>query len=288
MTIQTIISSTKLSDIFPNQSDWKRSFNEYVMLCHPDKNNSNEAKTAYQILMSYKDILENGIKFSDEISEITFKDNTLTFVGDRVKLKLSYDNYNSILNSPNVPDHFHRYLPERMELGDGQLKVYLRERAILLHDLTLEEKHVKWALNRLLEFSSISNLIANWCHIGLNPNSVMICPESHGIQIVSFYHSRPINSKLTSAIGIHPYKSWYPSDMFAHKTASFDIDLLMSKRTAMYLLGDRTGFGTTLRGKISDDFLSFLMSVENDIRDGYLQYQEFLNKSPREFHILNI
>lgn len=288
MTLRQLISSTKLSDIFPNQVDWKRTFNEYVMLCHPDKNSSDDAKIAYSILMTYKDILENGVKFNDEISEISFKDNVLTFNGPLDKLKSSYENYQSILNSSDVPDHFHKYLPERMELEDGQLKVHLRERAILLHDLTLEEKHVKWALNRLLEFSSMSNLIANWCHVGLNPNSVMICPENHGIQIISFYHSRPINSKLTSAIGIHPYKSWYPSDIFAHKTASFDIDLLMAKRIAIYLLGDKTGFGATLRGKISDDFLSFLMSFENDIRDGYLQYQEFLNKSPREFHILNL
>lgn len=287
MTIQNILLSNKPSDLFP-KSGWRPIFNQAVILCHPDKNSSTEAGVAYEKLLKYKEILEEGIKFKDEHCTITFKDNMLTFVGEPTILKTSYDNYHLILKSVPSNLHFHRYLPEKMELNGGELKVYLREDSVLIHNLTLEQKHVKWVLNRILEFASLLNATADWVHVGLNPNSVLICPEGHGIQIVSFYHSKKVNTKLSSVIGMLPYKNWYPSEIFANPIATSEIDLLMAKRIAIYLLGDRSGFGTSLRGKIDIDLLNFLLNFEGDVRDTYLRYQDLLNKYPRVFHKLEL
>ena len=280
-----LISSTAL-DIF-TPSNWLDEYRTFTHLIHPDKCSNPKSADAFAKLSKFKDEMEYGIEFTDEVCSIRFKDNVCTFTGPKEYLELSYNNYHSILKSVTDPPHFPRYLPKSMEWNGDQLKVHLQERSILIQDLVLEEKHVKWILNRLLEFSSISNVIGGWSHVGLNPKSVLVCPEGHGIQIISFYHSRPINTKLNSIIGVHPYKSWYPTAIFASKMSTLDIDLVMCKRIAMTLLGDKSGVGTSLRGKIDDGLLSFLLTKET-IQEGYVKYQEYLDKFPRIFHALNL
>lgn len=288
MTIRKILESTKPSEIF-NLINWKEDFRKWSLHLHPDHNKDPLAHEALQKLLEYKKILEEGITFSDEICDkITFKDGIVTFFGPEDKLKLSYENYLKIMNCcPGIPT-FERYLPSKMELNGGELKVYLQHQSHLIHDLTLEEKHVRWFLNRMLEFTSILNIHGQWTHCGINPNSVMICPEEHGIQIISFYHSIPVYSLMKSAIGIHPYKSWYPAEIWITKESIPEIDLLMVKRTALTVLGDKSGFGYSMRGNISDDFHEYLLQHDEDIHKGYTDYQKLLDKSPREFHHLKI
>lgn len=288
MTIRKILESTKPSDIF-DPVNWKEEFRKWSLHLHPDHNTDPDAHKAFQKLIDYKKILEEGITFSDEICDkITFKDDIVTFFGPEDKLKLSYNNFQKIKSCcPGIPT-FERYLPSKMELNGGELKVYLQHQSHLIHDLTLEEKHVRWFLNRMLEFTSILNIHGQLTHCGINPSSVMICPEEHGIQIISFYHSIPVYSPMKSAIGIHPYKSWYPSEIWITKESIPEIDLLMVKRTALTVLGDKTGFGYSMRGKISNDFHEYLLQHDEDIHKGYTDYQKLLDKSPREFHILSL
>lgn len=289
MNIPTILAASKPSDIF-DLSNWKTQFRDWAKHLHPDRNPDPQAKPALEILLKFRDILETGIVFSDEICpKITFKDNVLTFTGDPDKLKLSYDNFQRALNCCATIPTFQRYLPERMELSpDLTLKVYLRHQSNLIQDLVLEEKHVKWFLNRLLEFTSMLNIYGGFTHCGINPNSVLICPEEHGIQVISFYHQISVNDKMKSAIGNHPYKGWYPDEIWTTKKSCPEIDLFMCKNTAVTLLGDKTGFGHSLRGKISNDLLEFLLQHDDTIHTGYMNYQTFLDKSPRVFHKLTL
>lgn len=289
MTIRKILESKKPSDIF-DLSKWKDQFRAWTIYLHPDKNTEPLAADALAVLLKYKKILENGIEFSDEICpKIIFKDNTLTFYGPMDKLKISYNNFNSIKGTvDNIATPFERYIPEKMELGADHLVVYLQHDPHLIHNVTLEEKHTRWFLNRLLEFSSLLNDKSGYTHAGLNPNSVLICPKEHGIQIVSFYHLIPVNSKMKSGVGIHPYMSWYPAEIFSTKMSIPEIDLMMSKRLATYISGERSGFATSLRGSFSDDLVNYLLTYDNTLLEGYFSYQDLLNKSPRIFHELNL
>ena len=298
MTIRKILESKKPSDIF-DPVNWKEEYKKWVLHLHPDKNPDPDAHLAFQRLVEYKAIMEDGITFSDEICDkITFKqelnpdgslkEGIVTFFGPEDKLKLSYENYLKVYDSvPGIPT-FRRYLPSEMELNGGELKVYLQHKSHLIHDLTLEEKHVRWFLNRMLEFTSILNIHGQLTHCGINPNSVLICPEEHGIQVISFYHTIPVYSPMKSAIGIHPYKSWYPAEIWITKESIPEIDLLMVKRTALTVLGDKTGFGYSMRGKISNDFHEYLLQHDEDIHKGFTDYQKLLDKSPREFHKLEL
>lgn len=292
MTIRKILESKKPSDIF-DLPNWKNQFRAWVSHLHPDKNGGvidPLANEALEKLLAYKEILEHGVKFSDEYcSEIVFKDNTITFCGQMDKLKISHDNFHLIkdkVDPVNTP--FRRYLPEKMELEADHLKVTLQHDPYLIHDLTLEEKHGRWFLNRVLEFSTLLNQMAGYTHAGINPNSVMICPEEHGIQVVSFYHLVPVKTKMRSAIGLHPYKSWYPVDVFTTKQSVPEIDLLMSKNLATYVLGDRSGFANSLRGTVSQELVDYLLSYNDTLLGGYFEYQKILDRSPRIYHKLTL
>jgi hypothetical protein len=175
-----------------------------------------------------------------------------------------------------------------MELETDHLRVYIQHDPHLIHDLKLEEKHGRWFLNRLLEFSTLLNERAGYTHAGLNPNSVMICPEEHGIQVVSFYHLVTSKGKMRSAIGLHPYKSWYPVDVFTTKKSIPEIDLLMSKNLATYILGERSGFANSLRGVLSQELVDYLLSYDNSLLEGYFDYQKLLDRSPRIYHKLTL
>ncbi len=78
-------------------------------------------------------------------------------------------------------------------------------------------------------------------HCGLNPESIFIVPETHGIQICSFYHLTKIGNRIGTISG--KYSNWYPQDVFKTKIATPIIDLGCSMKIASYLLGDTSGIG---------------------------------------------
>lgn len=289
MNIRKILASKKPGDIF-DLKDWKTQFRDWSKHLHPDKNSDPLAHKALAVLLAYKKIIEDGVEFSDEFCpKIIFKDKVITFYGPMDKLKLSYDNFLKIKDTvDSVKTPFRRYLPERMELEMDCLKVHLQHDPHLIHDIILEEKHGRWFLNRLLEYSTLLNENSGHTHAGLTPNSVLICPEEHGIQVVSFYHLVPVNSKMISAVGVHPYKTWYPTDIFTTKVSVPEIDLLMSKHLATYTMGDKSGFANTLRGILSGELVDFLLSYDDTLLDGYFSYQQLLDRSPRIYHKLTL
>lgn len=287
MNIRKIIQSSKPEDIF-DLSNWKDQYQSWIKAVHPDKNPDPKAREAFEKLIQYKEVLENGFPFEDELCKITLKDRILTFSGPKDKLELSRQNYETILNSVKGIDTFPRYLPEKMYFDGDYLKVVLSRRSVLIQDLTLEEKHCRWVLNRLLEFSSLINVHGGWTHCGINPNSVLITPEDHGIQVVSFYHSVQVYDPMRSAIGLLPFRNWYPPEIFTNKRSNSTVDSEMSKRLCCYLLGDKSGTGANLRGSTTNYIHDFLMEQGSVVQNDYIKYQELLNQEPRTFHILNL
>lgn len=287
MNIRKILDSTKPEDIF-DLSIWKDQFQIWIKAVHPDHNSGLGAREAFEKLMEYKGILENGVPFKDELCNITMKGRILTFTGPINELRISKENFESILSKPVLPEHFLLYLPEKMEFDDDKLLVYLREDSHFISELTLEEKHVKWAFNRMLEFSAMLNLKAGFTHCGINPNSVMICPKTHGIQVVSFYHLVSTNSPLKSVIGLHPFKGWYPDEIWMTKHATSLIDQLLCKRTGIWLLGDKSGVGTKLRGSTDVGLLDNLLTQHSTIQAAYIKYKEYIDLQPRIFHELKL
>ena len=60
MNIRKILDSTKPSDIF-DLSNWKVQYQSWIKAVHPDHNTSVGAREAFEKLMQYKEILENGL-----------------------------------------------------------------------------------------------------------------------------------------------------------------------------------------------------------------------------------
>ena len=92
------------------------------------------------------------------------------------------------------------YLPMAMGFGTEKYECHCNYRVASLLDRTLDEKHVRWVLNRMLEFSAWMESI-KLIHGGINPDSVLIMPEPHGIQVISFYHLTKLGNKMRTIPG---------------------------------------------------------------------------------------
>ena len=134
---------------------------------------------------------------------------------------------------------------------------------------------MNWILSRLLE-------IAAWfaqegiVHGGINPKSVFLVPETHGIIISSFYHLKRIGQPLETISA--SYQNWYPATIFTKKVAETAIDLEGCKRTAAYLLGDTSGLGVKLKKTHLPAFVDFLLDRHTNAYDCYREYRALLKR----------
>ena len=113
-----------------------------------------------------------------------------------------------------------------------------------------------------------------------------IIPESHGLICGSFYHMTKIGEKLTDISA--KYAHWYPSYILDKKTdargrkispkAQFNIDIELSKRTMIYLLGDKSGSGISLKKDYNTDFINFLISTNGNSYETYKTYIDLIHK----------
>ena len=160
-------------------------------------------------------------------------------------------------------------------------------RVVPLAGLTLPVEHVAWVLSRLLEFVAWLHQ-EGFCHAGLNPESLALAPETHGLVAVSFYHLTSLNGPLTTISG--KYRHWYPDVIFAEKRAVPGIDLALAQRTAVCLLGDPSGNGTRLRGTVDDRLLTFLLRPHHNAYAAYDEYRKLLQQlfPKKQFHPLNL
>jgi hypothetical protein len=173
--------------------------------------------------------------------------------------------------------HFKKYLPKECRaLADGTYRFSFEKRAIPLSGLQLPQEHVNWVLNRLLEYIAYLSQ-SGFVHGGLNPESVFIVPENHGIQVVSFYHLARKDRRIHTVSG--RYMNWYPAQVVKTKTASPVTDLECAKRIAAYLLGDGSGNAVKFRKTHNEDFINFLLTQHDNAYQCLTQYQQLLRRN---------
>lgn len=286
-TIDKIKAASKIEDIL-NVLNFKDEYLNIVKEIHPDICKDKDATFAIQKLNELKNKFDNGIVLSDETG--TFKTNGYwaDFKSDEPCLDWSFDNYKRFKTLKDKSSLvFSKYIPsDSLILPDKTHRFIFDKRAVPLSGITLPQEHVNWILNRFLEYCSYLTE-QTFVHCGLTPESVFIVPETHAIQVCSFYHLTRIASKVKTISG--KYKNWYPAQLFTEKLACPLIDIEMAKKIAIYLLGDTSGSGIKLRKTHNPKFIDFVVKQHTSAHEAWTEYRELLkNNFEKKFHSLNI
>lgn len=288
--IEKIIKSNKPQDIF--DSNWKTTYRNYSRLIHPDACWQPNASDAMAKMNYYKDLLENGVQYTDEAGNFKVYEKQIIYQVTDINRKLiqkSVNNYKLLKSKTDKASlDFHRYLPKNMELKNDSLTIILKDRAIPLTGQQLSQIHVNWLFSRMFEISLWFRNIG-YSHMGMNPTTVFVVPETHGIILISFYHMNHLDQKAKTISA--RYKMWYPTNLFTKKIATQDIDLELCKKIALYLLGDRSAAGTKLKldANVNQEILTFLLTKHQNEVEDYTQYRELLSKNfEKKYYPLNL
>lgn len=288
--IDLVLKSNKPQDIF--NGDWKTTYKSYSRLIHPDMCSQPNASDAMAKMNYYKDLLEYGVQYRDETGDFRLFEKKIVYqVTDenRMLLNISYNNYKILkAKTDKASVGFHRYLPESIVMEKDQLVINLKDRAVLLTGQKLPQIHVNWLFSRMFEIVLWFRNIG-YAHMGMNPTTVLVVPETHGIIITSFYHMTGLGKKANTISA--RYKMWYPTTLFTKKIATQDIDLELCKKIALYLLGDRSAAGTKLKRDkdVNQEVLTFLLTKHQCEVEDYSHYREILEKNfERKFYPLNL
>lgn len=283
LLIQAILKAAKPGDVAPVDA-WAAHYKKIMRIIHPDTCHLPLAGLAAVRLNELKRQHEQGVVYTDESGLFRNNDYTAVYEGDGTLLKKSFENYRRLRASGSA--HLLKYLPRDMQWEGGKLTVCFAYRAVPLSGLQLPQEHVNWILSRLLEMVALVEE-AGWVHGGLNPESVFVVPETHGIQVVSFYHLAPTGARVSTLCG--RYKSWYPARVFEDKLARPATDLELSKKIAIALLGDPSGSGVRLKRSHHAAFVDFVIRQDDEPYIAYRQYRELLAQHfEKKFHILHL
>ncbi|HWY10566.1 MAG TPA: hypothetical protein VN026_04520 [Bacteroidia bacterium] len=287
--IKKVLDSKSVIDVFYDVNDWKFNYKNYIRLIHPDVCKLPKAKEATEKLNQFKDELDSGKKHNDDAGTVSYALKTVEIVGDKDLIKKSLDNYNYLMSlTDESSKHFKKYLPISGKLiSENELEFTLSNRAVPLSSLgTVEQKHANWMLSRMFEFAGWINQLG-YSHAGINPESVYIMPENHGMTCISFYHMTKLNTSLKAISA--KYSNFYPPQVFTNKKAESNIDIELSKRTAIYLLGDKSGSGVILRKTHENEIIDFLQKQQYDTIETYKEYRTLLKKyfDTKQFHVFN-
>jgi hypothetical protein len=281
--IDEILNAKTLADVI-DVSDVDVQFRRLVKQIHPDVCSDPRANDAFTKLQMLRGNFVDGESFIDDAGSFKTNGSFVRFDGDKSALMQSLQWYRKLMGIRTDAAIFHKYLPK--SVNDAEHILLRRGVPILKLPIPMPQEHVNWVLSRMLEFNvflSTNGIV----HGGLNPSSVFITPEDHGIQVISFYHTTKIGSRVQSISS--KYRSWYPSDLFCDKIASTSTDLELAKRMAAYLLGDRSGHGAILKRTHNREFVDFLLTQHDDAVDAFKQYRKLLTKNfEKKFHVLDI
>lgn len=277
--VKKIMTAVKFADIV-DIGRYKEDYRELVKLVHVDKGGSLEAITK---LNDFKTNHEKGTKYEDEAGEYYSNGYWLKRKYPTELLKTSYVNWSTIRNLK--VDHLNRYIPFGANVIGDEITYHFGKRCVPL-PTALEGVHVRWVLSRILEFCMMLET-NGYVHGGINPDSVFVDPDNHGIMVTSFYHMTREKAPMKTING--KYMPWYPAQLMKTKRASSLVDTELAKKTAIYLLGDRSGVGARLKIKENKELIEFLMSQDNGAYSAYKKYRDILTKNFKtQFHILNI
>jgi len=284
--IQKTLRARRLEEVLEGP-DLNRAYRKLARLLHPDVCHLPGASQALSHLNRLRADYLKGQMMEDDAGQVKLQENTAVFYGERQLLKQSQQHYRQLYNRPGkAAQHFKRYLPKSMCRQNDQLLVSFEQRSVCLAGRTLTFPHVRWILSRLLEFCAWLSQ-EGYVHAGIQPESVWVVPETHGIVIGSFYHLSPMGIAQQSVSAA--YRHWYPEALFVKKRAEPYIDLELSKRLACYLLGSRAGNATALHGKCHPAFIRFLNSTHRDAYRCYDEYRRMIsNYFDQQFYSLNL
>lgn len=286
--IEKINNASKIEDVL-SIVNFKQEFNAILKEIHPDVCSLNGSSEATLKMNEWKSIIENGRVFKDDCGSFKTNGYWVEFESEEKNVKWSLENYNILMKLNSDSDkHFQKYIPSSgVDLGSGKIRFNFDKRAIPLSGLDLSQEHVNWVLNRIFEYCTYLEQIG-MVHCGINPESIFIVPETHGIQVCSFYHLTKIGNKVGTVSG--KYYNWYPSQLLKTKIASSSIDIELAKKTAIYLLGDKSGSGIKLRKTHNSNFIDFLIKQDNKFSyDVMSEYKQLLKDNFKsEFHLLTI
>jgi serine/threonine protein kinase len=276
-TIEKLKSGKSYIDAFNDINNWLQEYKKMAKLIHPDICKEPGAKEALAILNQWKEELEKGKTYSDDAGQITYKINSISIEGIKPILETSLKHFSKLMSFKDKMDiDFQRYLPETAKL-DTNLEFKTKLRTLPLSSIgTLTQAHVNWILSRMLEFISYIHK-KGYVHAGINPDSVFVEPINHGINVMSFYHMTEIGKKMGTASGKWLYM--YPEHVKKDKIAKPDIDIDLCKRTAIWLLGDKSGIGNSLRKTHSIPFLDFCQKKHTDPIQAFFDYRDMLDKN---------
>lgn len=273
------MAATKFADIV-DIGRYKEEYRDLVKLVHVDKGGSLEAITK---LNDFKTIHEKGNRYEDEAGEYYSNGYWVRRPYNDALAERNYENWSAIRNLK--VDHLNKYIPFGANVIGDEITYYFGKRCVPLPS-ALEGVHVRWVLSRLLEFCMMMSS-NGYVHGGLNPDSVFVDPENHGIMVTSFYHLTKQGSHMKTVNG--KYMTWYPAELFRKKIAIPPVDIELAKKIAIYLLGDKSGVGVRLKATENRELMDFLMSQDNNTYGTYKKYREILTKNFKtKFHILNI
>lgn len=277
--IDQILKAKKIKEII-DVSKFDTEYKRVVKLIHPDICKDPRASEAFAKFQQLKFFYENGFKFQDDSGTITIKEEDIFFDVDMNQYGKSLSIYSSLYSK--ATPNFKKYLPTSASSNKVTSAVPLNS----LIGVNLPEEHVRWILNRLLEFSAyMENL--GYAHLGLNLESFLVDPVSHGINVISFYHTTLLGEKVTTISA--KYKNWYPAKLFKDKKAYKGIDVVLAKSIACFLLGDPSGRGVKLKGKVSDPLVNFLLSSHDNAFEAMDTYKKMLSANyETKFYTLNL
>lgn len=249
------------------------TYRSMIKRVHPDICRDPRAHDAFIRLTELLHQYRHGVTITDDAGELTIRGLDLIFHGDASLHKRSTN------NRPKVDSTYERYLPEGSRL---------RRRAVPFAVLPrpVEQVHVNWILSRMLELICGFDMI-DYVHGGFVPCALMVTPEDHGIQLVSFYHATRRGARPPSYSG--QYRNWYPPRLFTEKRAHPRTDIMLAKRTAAWLLGDDSGNGVILRKTHNVPFVEFLLETDEEPGPTFLRYREMINANfEKKFYPFNV
>ena len=284
--IAAILKAKKIEDIL-DTSNMKSEFDVLIKLVHPDRCSLPQAHDASSKLITLRDAFEKGRTYTDDIGQYHTNGYFAEFSGESSFLKKSLANYTRLKSFKDPSSlHFHRYLPETMEMKGDILHITFSQRAVPLYALQFPQEHVNWILSRMLECIAWFSQIG-YVHAGITPESIFVVPETHGIIFTSFYHMTEIDRPLTTISG--KYRPWYPASTFDDKRAVPLIDIELAKKIAIGLMGDPSGSGVRLKKTHNSDFVDFVIRQHEDAYDTFKQYRALLDKLfEKKFYPLDI
>lgn len=287
--IAVVLAAKRIEQVLdPRDATAYRAFAAKI---HPDRCDDPRANDATATLNAMMDAYRDGTPMTDEHGEVRWNGWWARYGGDRA---LALDSARSFAKLAALRDeasiNFRKYLPATLAENAGTVTATFTQRAVPIAALPrpLPQVHVNWVLSRMLEFSAWLAQ-SGYSHGCLNPESVFVIPENHGIQVSSFYLLTRLGGKMRGMSG--RYAAWYPSSAVRAKTSSTTVDVELCKRTAAALLGDPSGNGAVLRRdpSVNKAVLDFIMTSHDEPGAAWRQYREILKKEFKsEFHSLDV